>query len=111
MASLTMAGLLKLETSSGVTLIFPPSGPTPSVTPNNILGRPVFYSEFMPAQGSNTFPILFGAFDHYIIAERDGLRMQRLVERFAPNVGLLPYARFGGQNTRKNAFRVQKCST
>ncbi len=108
MASLTMAALLKLETSTGVTLIFPPNGPTPNVNPNNLLGRPVFYSEFMPAVGANNMAIIFGAFRHYIIAERTELRIQRLTERYAPNVGILPYARFGGQVTRKDAFRIQK---
>ena len=36
------------------------------------------------------------------------MRIQRLVERFAPNVGILPTARIGGQVTRTAAFRVLK---
>jgi predicted phage gp36 major capsid-like protein len=34
--------------------------------------------------------------------------VQRLVERFAPNVGFLPRARFGGQVVLNDAFRVMK---
>ena len=34
------------------------------------------------------------------------MRINRLVERFAPNIGVLPHARLGGQLTRKEAFRI-----
>jgi len=47
---------------------------------------------------------------YYLIADRQEMRIQRLAERFAPNVGLLATARVGGQTLRTAAFRTQKVS-
>ena len=41
-----------------------------------------------------------------LIEERLDLRVQRLTERFAPNIAFFPWARVGGQVVRKSAFRI-----
>ena len=50
--------------------------------------------------------MIFGDFRSYFIAERLDLMVQRLVERFAPNLGFLASARIGGQVVRTSAFRL-----
>jgi HK97 family phage major capsid protein len=102
MNSKTFGAILKLESTAGF-LLFPPNA-----MPGTLMGKTVHFSEFMPDVAPNATPIIFGAFRYYVIAERTDLRLQRLVERFAPNIGLLPTARIGGQVVRVNAFRVQK---
>lgn len=78
---------------------------------NSLWDRPIRFCEYMPAVGSGTYPICFGDFRYYVIADRTQLRVQRLTEKYAPNVGFLPVARVGGLVVRNNAFRLQKCST
>ena len=53
----------------------------------------------------NNRPAVYGDFQFYWFAER-ALAIQRLVERFAPNVGLVLRARIGGQAAVTDAFRV-----
>ena len=73
-------------------------------------GKPIVVNEFMPDPAAAAFPVIFGDFRYYGIADRQELRVQRLVEKFAPNIGLLPTARVGGRVLRKVAFRRLKCS-
>lgn len=85
----------------------------PIFTPNEIPGmlwtKPMVFSEFVPTPAADSLSVVFGDFMRgYIIADRQELRIQRLIERFAPNVGILPTARIGGQVVLKNAFRVLK---
>lgn len=75
--------------------------------PGNLWTRPITISEFMPDPASASKSIIFGDFRFYAIADRQDLRIQRLVERYAPNIGLLPTARAGGQPLRKAAFKIQ----
>lgn len=113
--SQTLGAILALQTTAGF-LIFPPNGlgNMPDGTPKGaigmMLGRPAFCSEFMPDVAATANPIAIGDFSRYIIAERTDLRIQRLTERYAPNIGILATARLGGQLTRTNAFRLQKVS-
>jgi len=107
MNSLSFAAAMVLETSAGVDLIFKQM----LLEPGKFMQSPLVFSEFMPDVGAGLKPILYGDFRHYVIADRQELRIQRLEERFAPNLGLLPYARLGGQTVRPNAFRVQRCAT
>jgi HK97 family phage major capsid protein len=110
MRSSVFGAYMKLETSSGVALIFPgyarfaANNATPAVA--NLQGYPVAVTEFMPALANTTGVHLFGDFFYYVIAERQDLRVQRLVERFAPNVGILVSARVGGQPVLNDAFRM-----
>ena len=103
LTSALFAKIVQLETGTGVTLIFPPNSP-----PGRMFQRNVVFNEFLPALGANSLSAVVGDFRHFIIAERSDMRIQRLVERFAPNVGILPTARIGGQATRTAAFRVLK---
>jgi len=105
MNSSTYGDILQLESSGGFSL-FPPNS-----LPGTLFNRPISFSEFMPDVGAGTVPIVFGDFSYYWVADRHQLRVQRLAERFAPNVGLLATARYGGQPVRSNAFRTQTVST
>lgn len=79
---------------------------TPNEIPGNLWTRPMAFSEFMPDPAEASKSILLGDFRYYGIADRQELRMQRLLERFAPNIGILPTARLGGQVLRPAAFRI-----
>jgi HK97 family phage major capsid protein len=112
MASRTMGSILQLNTGTGGVYLFPPNNWN-----NTILNRPVVFLDYgmdtATAAGGTTFtandqPIIFGDWKRYIIAQRRALRIQRLVERFAPNIGLLPSARLGGQLVLTDAFRIMK---
>jgi HK97 family phage major capsid protein len=104
MASLTFAKTLKLKDGQQMP-IFPVNQ-----VPGTLFGKRVAFSDLMPIEGTDTFPVIFGDFRYYVIADRQELRIQRLVERFAPNVGLLPTAREGGMPIRTDAFRKLKCA-
>lgn len=106
MKSTTYGNLLKLNTGTGGVYVV-----NPTQTPAQLWGRPIAFHEGMDActTGSNK-PIVFGDWSNYLIVERQGLRVQRLVERFAPNVGFLPVARIGGQCVNTDAFRVANVS-
>lgn len=104
MASLTFASILKLKDSQNMPLY------TPNQVPGTLFGKRIAFSDLMPVEAANAFPVIFGDFRYYVIADRQELRVQRLAERFAPNVGILPTAREGGMPIRTDAFRKLKCS-
>lgn len=68
------------------------------------------FNEFMPDPDAGNVAVIFGDFRFYVIADRMELRLLRLDERLAPNIGILPFARLGGQTVRTNAFRTQTIS-
>ncbi len=102
MNSLSYTAALGIETT-GNNIVFPPNA-----LPNTMITRPVMFDEFMPDVAANSYPIILGDFRYYIIADRTELRIQRLVERAAPNVAFLAYARLGGKTVRTGAFVRQK---
>ena len=102
MSSLTYGAILKLKDGNGMP-IFPVNA-----TPGTLWGKPIAFSEFMAEIAADTHPIVAGDFRYYGIADRQELRVQRLVERYAPNIGILPTARVGGQVMRTAAFRKLK---
>lgn len=102
MSSLTFAQVLKLADTQQRPIF------TPNEIPGNLWTRPMVFSEFMPTPAADADAIIFGDFRFYGIADRQELRVQRLTERFAPNIGILPTARLGGQVLRPNAFRVHR---
>lgn len=104
MNSLTYGVILKLKDAVGMPL-FPVN-----TQPGTLWGKEIVFSEFVPDVAASAYPIIFGDFSYYGIADRMEMRVQRLVERYAPNVGLLPTAREGGQPLRVNAFRKQSIS-
>jgi HK97 family phage major capsid protein len=100
--SFTLGLWALLEDSAGN-----PIFPTNEI-PNQLFGRPLAISEFMPdgnSDGNNA--VIYGDFNFYGIADRMDLRIIRLVERFAPNIGMLAIARTGGQVLKTNPFRAQ----
>lgn len=114
MDSRTMGAVIQLNTGTGGMYLFPPNQWN-----NEILSHPVVFLDYgmdtATAEGGTTFtanqyPIVFGNFRYYIIAMRQELRVQRLVERYAPNTGFLPTARLGGQVVLTDAFRIMKIS-
>ena len=102
MNSLTFGAILKMKGSDGHPL-FPQN-----TMPGTLWNKPIAFSEFMADIAADANPILAGDFRYYGIADRQELRVQRLVERYAPNVGILPTARVGGQLMRTPAFRKLK---
>ena len=105
MNSLTYGKCLQMV-DAGSNLIIPPN-----TTPNTLLGFPIIFHEGMASVAASAIPIVFGDWSQYVIAERTDLRIQRLTEAYAPNIGLLPWARLGGQVIQVGAFRTQTVST
>ena len=104
MNSLTYGAILKLKDTDNRPL-FPVNS-----MPGTLWGRSIAFNEFMPDVAADAFPIIIGDFRYYAIVDRMELRMKRLVERYAPNLGLLPSQRVGGQVLRPVAFRKLKCA-
>lgn len=103
MNSATFGKLLLLETTAGFP-IFPPNS-----LPGTLFNKPVVFNEFMPSVATTAKTIVFGDFNRgYILVDRAELRIQRLSERFAPNIGILPIKRTGGQVVRPRAMRIGK---
>jgi HK97 family phage major capsid protein len=103
--SATFSKLLQLKDSSQMPLLYQ------NALPDTILGKKVYISEQIAAPATGSYSIVFGDMRFYCIAERQDLRVQRLEERFAPNLGLLATARLGGAVLRTQAFVIQKLST
>lgn len=102
MNSLTWGLIMQLEDTAG-NPIFPTNVPVPI-----LFGKEILFSEFMPdGDTDGNDAIIFGDFRFYGVVDRRGMRIQRLVERYAPNVGILAMARFGGQTLKTPPFRVQ----
>ncbi len=76
--------------------------------PGTILGRPVFSSEFMPADAQNNVVMLFGDLRGYWIFDRLDMEIQRLDERYAEQsqIGYVLTRRLGGQVTQAYMFRT-----
>lgn len=102
--SLAFSAILKLKDSTNQPILYAGS------IPGTLFGKKVWLTEHAPAVAQNAYPLLFGDMSYYIIAERSDMRLQRLDERFAPNVGFLPTARLGGGVVRVAPFRAQKIS-
>ncbi|TFG63186.1 MAG: phage major capsid protein [Gemmatimonadales bacterium] len=105
MNSPSYATILGLSDTDGMPIF------SPNSLPGTLWGRPVAFNEHMPDVAAGAKPAIFGDFRHYVIADRMELRVMRLMERMAPNQGLLPIARLGGQVTRRNAFRAAVTTT
>lgn len=106
-ASATEGKIRKMKDSTGQYL-WQPSLRVGS--PSTILGRPVYNAENMDEVAANKYPVLFGDFRGYWIADRTGITIQRLVERYAEygQIGFLGNKRVGGQVVLPEAFKVLK---
>ncbi|WP_461206074.1 phage major capsid protein [Clostridium sp. DL1XJH146] len=77
-------------------------------TPDTILNRPVTTSQYMPTAAAGTKSILFGDFNYYWIADRQGRTFKRLNELYAANgqVGFLASQRLDGKLILSEAIKV-----
>ena len=75
---------------------------------DNLLGRPVIISQFMPSVESGIKPIVFIDFSYYWIIPRDTVRIQALKEKFAAfnQVGYLAYEFLDGKLIRPEAVKA-----
>lgn len=78
--------------------------------PSRLLGYPVYTSPYMPTIASGTFPILFGDFGKYNIADRGTRTIQELKEAYAVSgqVGYLMKERVDGALIDNKAMRAIK---
>ncbi len=79
------------------------------LTPRNIDGVPLYNSEFMPNDGTDTNQVYaYGDFRNYIIAERAAISTRVLTERFGDSdqTGIILSERVGGGAWNQDAFRI-----
>ena len=78
--------------------------------PDRLLGYPVYTSSYMPVIASGNFPILFGDFSYYNIADRGTRTIQELKEAYAVSgqVGFLMKERVDGILVDNDAMRAIK---
>ena len=78
--------------------------------PSRLLGYPVYTSPYMPTIASGTFPILFGDFSYYNIADRGARTIQELREAYAVSgqIGFLMKERCDGILIDNDAVRALK---
>jgi HK97 family phage major capsid protein len=108
MNSTTEGEVRKLKDKDGQYLWQPP---VQAGSPATLLGRPVINPEGMADIGANAFPVVLGDFrSGYVIRDRSGITVQRLVERYAEfdQTGFLVKRRTGGKVVMAEAFRVLK---
>lgn len=79
-------------------------------TPDMILNRPVYTSQYMPALSAGNKVALFGDFSYYWIADRQGRAFKRLNELYAVNgqVGFLGSQRVDGKTILPEALTTLK---
>lgn len=102
MRPLTFGEILKLKDSSDMPILYQSS------QPGTLFGKKVWMTQHAPAFAAGAYAAVLGVPRFYVIAERTDMRLQRLEERFAPNVGFLPTARVGGGVVRFDAFKALK---
>ena len=80
---------------------------------NTILGKPVYISEYMPAEQAGARPIAFGDFSYYNIGDRGTRSFAELKELFAGNgmVGFVAKERVDGKLVLAEAVKLLKMAT
>lgn len=103
----TLAVLRKLKDNNGQYLWQPG---LIANAPDTILGRPVKTSAFMPSIAAGAKSIIFGDFNYYWIADRQGRTFKRLNELYATTgqVGFLASQRVDGKLILPEALKVLK---
>jgi len=79
--------------------------------PDRILGYPTMESETMPAITASYYPLIFGDFSGYYIADRVGMSVERYLDSATARVNSVLYVarrRLGGQCCEPWKFAVQK---
>lgn len=75
--------------------------------PKELLGYPIRESEAMPALAANKYPIIFGNFAGYTIADRIGMSVERYLDSSTARTNTVVYVarrRLGGQVTEGYRF-------
>ena len=108
-------GAIRALTDSAVRPLWNPQDQYPNFTSGNpatLLGRPVQMDNFLPAIGSNTYPLVYGDLSGYWFADRVGITIQTLTELFALRDIYCIYARrrVGGALVHDWRVKVQKCA-
>jgi hypothetical protein len=107
----TIASVRKLkDVTSGQYLWQPGLG---GDQPSLLLGRPVVEAPDVPAEGANTFPILFGDFNRgYTIVDRMSLEINRdpFTQAASGNIRFIARKRVGAQVVLPEAIQKLKCS-
>lgn len=104
--------VLRVLAYDNIELLWQP--PKTATAPPTFMGYPIANPESMPDIGAGTFPIVFGDCQAgYKIRDRQGMSVQRLVERYAEydQTGLLVKKRTGGMVTLDEAFVCMKIAT
>lgn len=76
-----------------------------------LLRKPVAESEAMPDVAANAFPILYGDFSGYVIADRVGMSIERYLDSATARINQVVFVmrrRLGGQVVEPWRFCVQK---
>ena len=78
--------------------------------PDKILGRPIYTSVYMPIIAAGAKSVLFGDFDYYWIADRQGRVFRRLNELFAVTgqIAYLATQRVDGKLILPEAMKIMK---
>jgi len=107
--------IAKLKDSNGQYLWRQAFGDNVSVggagTIRTLLGYPVYEQEGMPTIAQNAFPIIFGDWQGYIIADRVGMSVERYLTGSEARVNQVLYVarrRLGGQGVETWRFAAQK---
>ena len=115
----TKAGktIASLRTANGDRVFGNPTNPNGGslVGPSGatLEGFPVVWSEWMPAVGSNNYPILFGDFSGYVSLTRSNISIQILDQTRAKEnlTEVVAKLRYGGDLVEPYKFRAQKVAS
>lgn len=81
--------------------------------PPTVLGYPFYESESIPTVGVNKYPLVFGNFNGYVIADRVGMTIERVADTNTigqNKVALFMRRRLGGAVVEPWRFKAQKVS-
>jgi len=103
----TMKVLRKIKSGDGQ-YIWQPS--VKEKTPDTILGRPVYVSPYAPEMAEDAYPVAFGDFNYYWIADRRDIRFRVLNELYAERdqIGFFATERIDGKLILPEAIKLLK---
>jgi len=103
----TMKVLRKIKSGDGQ-YIWQPS--VKEKTPDTILGRPVYVSPYAPEMAEDAYPVAFGDFNYYWIADRRDIRFRVLNELYAERdqIGFFATERIDGKLILSEAIKLLK---
>jgi HK97 family phage major capsid protein len=81
--------------------------------PPTVLGYPFYESESIPTVGVNKYPLVFGNFNGYVIADRVGMTIERVADTNTigqNKIALFMRRRLGGAVVEPWRFKAQKVS-